>query len=170
MSKLNITFCSFPDFSGNAKVLYEYMVNKYKDKMNYVWIVNTQESQNTLNSLGIKSFLKNSKAYEEYISKTDVFFTTHANLIEEKKKAKGSLYVELWHGVGPKQMGYLDSYFRKEDEDWYKFVSPKIDYLIVPSSFWKSLFSTMFYMDARKIKDIGLPVLDEIVNAEGKIT
>ena len=39
MEKLNITFCSFPDFGGNAKALYEYMNKRYKDNMNYIWIV-----------------------------------------------------------------------------------------------------------------------------------
>ena len=28
MKKLNITFCSFPDFTGNARALYEYMIKK----------------------------------------------------------------------------------------------------------------------------------------------
>lgn len=35
MKKLNITFCSFPDFAGNAKALYEYMIKRYEDNMNY---------------------------------------------------------------------------------------------------------------------------------------
>lgn len=39
MSRLNITFCSFPDFSGNAKALYEYMLSKNNKNFNFVWIV-----------------------------------------------------------------------------------------------------------------------------------
>ena len=34
MKKLNITFCSFPDFSGNAKALYE----KLKDTTDCTFI------------------------------------------------------------------------------------------------------------------------------------
>ena len=30
IDNINITFCSFPDFSNNAKVLYEFMSKKYK--------------------------------------------------------------------------------------------------------------------------------------------
>ena len=44
MEKLNITFCSYPDFGGNAKALYEYMKKRYKDQMNLVWIVYNDES------------------------------------------------------------------------------------------------------------------------------
>lgn len=44
MKKLNVTFCSFPDFSGNAKALFNYMQDRYKNKMNYTWIVTDEKS------------------------------------------------------------------------------------------------------------------------------
>lgn len=57
LKKLNITFCSFPDFSGNAKALYEYMVRTYNDKMNFTWIVYNQNSIDRLKSKGINAIL-----------------------------------------------------------------------------------------------------------------
>ena len=44
MKKLNITFCSFPDFTGNARALYEYMIKRYGNNMNYTWIVHEEKN------------------------------------------------------------------------------------------------------------------------------
>ena len=168
MKKLNITFCSFPDYVGNAKVLYEYMLKKYKNNMNYTWIVNEEKSIELLKESGANVILIGSKEFNEYIPQTDVFFTTHANLTGDKNKTKNAIYVELWHGIGPKPIGFLANNLSKEDEKWYKFISETIDYFIVPSAMWKTIFSTMIGIDARRIKSIGLPLLDEIINAKGK--
>ena len=56
MEKLNITFCSFPDYSSNAKALYEYMKTRYKDSMNFVWAVSSDKMVKQLNSIGIEAY------------------------------------------------------------------------------------------------------------------
>ena len=76
MKKLNITFCSFPDFSGNAKALYEYMVKTYKDNMNYTWVVYNKKTVDKLKSKGINSVLMDTDEFKKYIPKTNVFFIT----------------------------------------------------------------------------------------------
>ena len=81
MKKLNITFCSFPDFSSNAKPLYEYMVKKYKDTMNFVWVVRTDEMYETLNKKNITAYKLGTDEYFKYIKNSDIFFTTHADII-----------------------------------------------------------------------------------------
>ena len=98
MKKLNITFCSFPDFSGNAKALYEYMNKRYKDNMNYIWIVYNEDSVKILEKKGIKAILIGTEEFKSYITTTNVFITTQGNLDGDKLKAKDSVYIELWHG------------------------------------------------------------------------
>ena len=168
MKKLNITFCSFPDFSGNAKALYEYMIKRYKDNMNYIWIVNNESTVKVLNEKGIKSILIGTKGIEEYIPKTDVFFTTHANLTGDKQNAKNAIYIELWHGVGPKPVGYLAKNMTKSDRNWYNTLPEEIDYIIVSSSMYKTIYSSMFNINPERILPLGLPLLDEIKYSNGK--
>lgn len=168
MKKLNITFCSYPDFAGNAKALYEYMVKKYKDNMNYTWIVSSKNMVDILTEKGIEAILIGTDEFNKYIVKTDVFFTTHANLAGDKMRAKKSIYVELWHGIGPKPIGFLTENLSKKDIDWYNFIKETIDYMIVPSELWRSLFSAMFNINVQRILPLGLPLLDEIKFSEGK--
>lgn len=168
MKKLNIVFCSFPDFCGNSKVLFEYINKNYKNKFNLIWAVHSTESFEKLNTSGINSIVIGTDEFYNEIKKTDVFFTTHANLTGDKQKAPNAIYVELWHGIGPKPVGYLANKMLESDKEWYHEISLDIDYLIVPSEFWKIVFAAQFNINAKKIKSLGLPILDEIVNAKGK--
>ncbi len=168
MKKLNITFCSFPDFAGNAKALYEYMIKRYEDNMNYTWIVSSENMVDTLNRKGIKAILLGSDEFNKYIPKTNVFFTTHANLAGDKLRTKNSIYVELWHGIGPKPVGFLTENLSKKDIRWYNFLKETIDYMVVPSELWRSLFSSMFNINVQRILPLGLPLLDEIKYSNGK--
>ena len=54
--KLIVTFCSFPDYSSNAKPLYQYMKKRYKDAMRFVWIVRTDEGYKELKSQNIEVY------------------------------------------------------------------------------------------------------------------
>lgn len=168
MKKLNITFCSFPDFSGNAKALYEYMVNRYKDSMNYTWVVYNESTVKLLQKKGISSVLIGSDEFKEYIPKTNVFFTTQGNLDGDKKKAKKSVYVELWHGVGPKPTGFTQKNPSIEDINGYSNISSIVDYFVVPSEFWKIIYGAIFKVENTRIKDFGMPLLDYFNNSDGK--
>lgn len=168
MKKLNITFCSFPDFSGNAKALYEYMVNRYKDSMNYTWVVYNESTVKMLNDKGINTVLIGSNEFKDYIPKTNVFFTTQGNLDGDKKKAKKSVYVELWHGVGPKPTGFTQKNPSIEDINGYSNISSIADYFVVPSEFWKIIYGATFKVENTRIKDFGMPLLDYFDNSNGK--
>ncbi len=168
MNKLNITFCSFPDFAGNAKSLYKYMVKRYKSNMNYTWIVYNEETVRLLRRKSINAILIGTDEFREYISKTNIFFTTHANLAGDKEKCKNAIYIELWHGIGPKPVGFLTENISEKDTKWYNFISEQIDYMIVPSKFWTPLMSAMFNINAERILSLGLPLLNDIKHSDGK--
>ncbi len=168
MKKLNITFCSFPDFSGNAKALYEYMVKRYKNNMNYIWIVYNESSVELLKSNGINAILIGTDEFKKYISKTDVFFTTQGNLDGDKIKAKNSIYIELWHGVGPKPSGFAQKNPSIEDIEGYGNISEVVDYFIVPSDFWKVVWGAIFKVEFSRIKSLGMPIFDYFINSNGK--
>lgn len=168
MKKLNITFCSSPDFAGNAKALYEYMVKRYKNNMNYTWIVYNESSVDMLKSNGINTILIGTEEFKKYISKTDVFFTTQGNLDGDKIKAKNSIYIELWHGVGPKPSGFAQENPSKEDIKGYGNISEVVDYFIVPSDFWKVVWGAIFKVEFSRIKSLGMPIFDYFINSNGK--
>ena len=84
MKKVNILFCSFPDFSSNAKALFEYMKKKYGNKMNLSWAVNDDFIYKKLMNDGIKVYKIGSPLYFEYVKEVDIFFTTHANITGDK--------------------------------------------------------------------------------------
>ena len=166
MKKLNITFCSFPDYAGNAKALYEYMRDKYD--FHYTWIVYNEKSVEVLRKSGVHAILIGTDEFKKYISKTDVFFTTHANLAGDKIKTKKGIYIELWHGIGPKPLGFLTNNPTKKDYDWYSFLSETLDYVIVPNEFWRVIFSSFFNMKPERILPLGFPMQREIMLSNGK--
>lgn len=166
MKKINITFCSFPDYSGNAKGLYEYIIKRNVSNFNLVWIVYNKDSVDKLKQIGIYAILIGTDEFKEYISTTDIFFTTHGNLTGDKTEK--SLYVELWHGIGPKPIGYMTKNMLAQDRVWYKELEKRIDYFVTPSQFWKVLFSSMFGVNPDRVLPLGLPILDHIKNADGK--
>ena len=168
MKKLNITFCSFPDYSGNAKALYEYMLKRYDNNMNYTWIVYNESTVKLLSEKGINAILIGSDEFKKYIPKTNVFFTTQGNLDGDKVKAKNSLYIELWHGVGPKPTGFAQKNPSNEDLIGYSNISEIVDYFIVPSDFWQVMYSAVFKTEFSRIKSLGMPKLDYFVNSSGK--
>ena len=156
--KLNITFCSFPDFSSNAKPLYEYMKKRYKNTMNFAWIVRTDEVYSYLKKKKIDVYKLGSEQYFKYIKTSDVIFSTHADITGDKPK--NSLYIELWHGIGPKPVGFLSENLSESDYNWYKHIKRKIDYFIVPSGFWKIIFSSLFNVESNRVLNLGYPKFD----------
>lgn len=166
MKKINITFCSFPDFAGNAKALYEYIIKKNVEHFNLVWIVYEESSCKKLNSMGIKAILIGTDEFKEYIPKTDIFFTTQGNL--DGDKTETSLYIELWHGIGPKPVGFACKNPSAEDVRGYNNMRKIFDYVITPSDFWNVIFSTMLHVECKRIKSLGMPLFDYFVNSDGK--
>lgn len=162
MKKLNITFCSFPDFSGNAKALYNYMKKKYKDCMNYTWIVTSDTFKEKLNSKGINAIVLGTSDFKRYIRKTDVFFTTHCNLTGDKTDK--AIYIELWHGISSKKVGFMMKNISDADKIWYEHLSRTVDYFIVPSEFWATIFSARFDVNFNQVLPLGYPKLDFIKN------
>ncbi|MBE6157915.1 MAG: hypothetical protein E7160_03885 [Firmicutes bacterium] len=162
MKKLNIVFCSYPDYSGNARALYKYMKKKYKDSMNYTWVVSSDESQKRLLDRNIDSVVLGSNDYTKNMNNADVFFTTHCNITGDKPD--NAIYIELWHGLSSKKIGFMVNNISDSDLSWYKHLSKTIDYIIVPSEFWKVIFATRFNIEFNQVLSLGYPKLDEFKN------
>ena len=165
---LTVAFQSFPDFSSNARALFQYMYKKYDNKMKFIWVVNDNGIRNKITSKNVEVINVNSDNLDEKLSNVDVFFTTHANLTDYKNQNSHTLYVELWHGVSPKNVGFLINNMNESDYSWLNKIRKKIDYFIVPSDFWVPIFAARFNVLPEKVLPLGFPMLDNIVNASGK--
>ncbi|MDO4283087.1 MAG: CDP-glycerol glycerophosphotransferase family protein [Clostridia bacterium] len=166
MGKLNITFCSFPDFSSNAKPLYEYMKKRYGDQMNFAWAVKSDEMLKKLNDANIEAYKIGTEEYFEYTKTTDVFFSTHCNITGERNDK--SIYVELWHGISSKHIGNLSDHMNESDRNWYDDLRKRIDYIVVPSDFWRVIFATRFNINYNRTVSLGYPKLDYFVYSHAK--
>lgn len=167
MKKLNILFCSYPDYSDNARALFSYMKDRYGNKINYYWVIENKEKFD-LYQKKFKCVLKDSDELTKLLPKIDIFFTTHGQLMD--KKAKNQIYVNLWHGISPKKMGYLleENLLAAHDDDFYKKASNLIDYTIVPSKLWQYIFSLKFNTEFNRVLPLGFPKLNSILNCNGK--
>ena len=159
MQKLNVTFCSYPDFSSNARPLYKYMKKRYKNQMNFTWIVRTDDMFNKLNKIGIHVLKINTQEYFNYILKSNIIFSTHGDLIQDKPNK--CIYIDLWHGIVCKKSGFILDKISNEEKDWCTKFSKKVDYMIVPSEFWAILFASIFKIDKEQILELGYPKFDE---------
>ena len=166
MDKLNVTFCSFPDYSSNAKPLYEYMKERYKEQMNFSWVVNTQEMKEKLESMGIETYLIRTDEFYAHMKEVNVIFSTHCNLMGYKPQ--GATYIELWHGISSKNVGFLSDNITDSDIEWYSYAKEQVDYIIVPSEFWRVIFATRFDMNYNKILSLGYPKLDSMKDKNAK--
>lgn len=166
MGKIKIMFCSFPDYSSNAKPLYEYMKKRYKDSMNMAWAVLSDESVEKLSKMGIEAYKIGTDEYFEYAKNTDVFFSTHCNITGERNEK--SIYVELWHGISSKHIGNLSDNMTEDDRKWYNHLRKNIDYMVVPSDFWRVIFSTRFNIEYNRTVSLGYPKLDYFVYSDSR--
>lgn len=165
---LTVAFQSFPDFSNNSRALFQYMYKKYKNKMKFIWVIKDNDIKKKIPEKNVEVVVVDQDNLREKLSNVDVFFSTHANLIDYKEENSDTLYVELWHGVSPKKVGYLINNMNESDYKWLNKMQSKIDYFIVPSEFWVPIFSARFNILPERILPLGFPMLDNIVNASGK--
>lgn len=165
--KVNILFSSFPDFSGNPKALYEYILKTYPDKFNLYWVIYDEKSKSNLENKNINFVMFKSDIYKETISKINIIFDTNGELLPEKRE--GQLYINMWHGSSPKKKGYLlpKENFAEQDEEYYKQARQKIDFLLVPSEFSKLIFSSVFNMNPQRVLPLGYPRDEYLLNTDG---
>lgn len=155
---INVVFGSFPDFSSNAKPLYEYMKKRYRSSMNFSWVVRTDEAYYSLKKSGINVYKFDTDEYYNYIKSVDVIFSTHGDFINDKPE--GALYIELWHGIGSKKLGFLSDNLSEFDSLWYSTLKRKIDYVIVPSDFWRVVFAGLFNIEYARVLSLGFPKIN----------
>lgn len=167
MSKISIGFISQPDFEGNSKALYEYMDKNIED-IKLIWFVHSDDNKNTLNSKKTEVVCITDSNFIEKFQSCEYIISTHNELLDFKTPEQ--IYIDLWHGVGLKKMGYLESINREEFKDhteFYEKVAEKVDFIISPSEMNRIIFSSLYNINILKTLEYGQPRYDYLTNSDG---
>lgn len=167
MKKECLLFSSFPDYSGNSKALYEYL-KAQKTKMELVWVCYNEKNKEVFEAERVNYVMYRSEEFEQAMEKVTMIFDTHGALLEDKRE--GQIYINLWHGFGPKSSGWFldEKTMAPQDLDYLRNMEEQTDYIVVPSRFWQAIFSGLFHVHMHRILPLGLARCDKLFSSKGK--
>lgn len=167
MKNCSIFFASHPDYSGNAKAIYEYMKSKY-DQYDLSWVVYDDKNFDLLNSHGIKCYKYMSDEFNKKFKTVDIVFFTHDELLSLKRS--NQKYVYLGHGNSGKKAGRLldEENLAPQDKSYLEMIKNNVDYMVCSSELWKYLYHTLFEIDSSCILPLGTARTDYIYSKESK--
>ena len=148
-----ICFFSFPDFSDNAKALFEFMIVNNMKEYKYIWLVSDKQNINKeLKDYNISIAKKNSLlGVLSYMTSKYVFYTH--GLYNGIKISKKQVVINLWHGMPLKNIGLLDEKAKS---------APLFSYAIATSEFFRGILSKSFGVPEEKILITGQPRNDKL--------
>lgn len=148
-----VLFTSFPDFSDNSKVLYDYL-RRNRENYHYTWIVSENagcKSDNADFVIGKSKYYSgfNFRAMKEIATSKYIFFT-HTPPIYELGKRKEQVVVNLWHGCG----------YKGRTAKAPKNPKGQFDYVLVPGKVFVDIKAKFFSCDKEQVIPIGYPRYD----------
>lgn len=167
MEKCSILFASHPDYSGNAKAIYEYMKSRY-GQYDLSWVVYDEKNFDLLNSHGIKCYKFMSEEFNKKFKSIDIVFFTHDELLDLKRS--NQKYIYLGHGNSAKKIGRLldEDNLAPQDKDYLEMIKNNVDYIICSSELWKYLYHVSLDIDSNNILPLGTARTDYIYNENSK--
>ena len=145
-------FASSPDFSDNARALYNYMVSQPDfDDWQFVWLVKpdfvAQQHRNTLfiSAHGWKNYLR----YLYHLFTSKYLFCTHSHFVEANPSRQISAC--LWHGTMLKRICAMNEREKSQPrKDQYRF-------FVSPSKFYNEFFCKSFLCSPEQVLTCGYP-------------
>lgn len=164
-------------FIHNSKYLFLYL-QKYSD-IHPVWLCNDKKMINTLKKYGLKDvYSRNSiKGILSILKAKFWIYDITANQVSHfNAKNKNVIFINLWHGIPLKKIG-VDASLKVYNFDKnsikdkiYRFLRKTDDFYIVNGKYDSSCFQSAFKASEQKIKYLGSPrndvLINEISNAE----
>ncbi len=153
-----IMFFSVPDYSDNAKYVYDKMLESGFDKTHQlIWCVYSPVHANHV--------IRRSWSYIYHALTAKYIISTHGT---PAWKSKNQVSIDLWHGLPLKRIGYFTSInypntiARLSAAYRLQRFTNSVDYLITTSEFERLVFSSAFLIDPRKILVLGQPRCDAL--------
>ncbi|WP_214019514.1 CDP-glycerol glycerophosphotransferase family protein [Methanoculleus sp.] len=153
-----ILFFSAPDFSDNARYVYDRMLESGLDRTHQlIWCVYSPVQANHV--------IRRSREYLYHALTAKYIISTHGT---PTWKSKNQISVELWHGLPLKTIGYFadigyPNAAARLSATWRlrRFAS-SVDYLITTSEFERLIFSSAFLIDPGRVLVRGQPRCDAL--------
>ena len=169
MSKINeklIVYESSPDFSDNPRGLYEY-VKENTDYLSF-WIIKDKNMVEILKQRGVDCALKGSVKAEKAIENAKYLVSSSFEFAYNKRP--GQVHISAWHGFPLKLIGFFDSASGNEPAfSDLKIITTKSDIITASSKLSQLTIAGMFAVDPRKVKDIGFPRNDIMLQENGRM-
>ena len=154
-NKQKIMFASEPDFSDNARALYDYIITQNKfEKFTFVWLV---KDNNIKEEFPHTIFVKRCNShfslcyihYLYHIFTSKYLFCTHSHFVEANPKRQIS--VCLWHGTMLKRICAMNEREKTQPrKDQFRF-------FIAPSHFYLDFFCKSFLCKSKDVIVSGYP-------------
>lgn len=152
-----IVFQSHPDFSDNAKALYDYLKDTMGDKYQYVWVASEKEALWKHKYPEITIVELQPETVLERFRKTFHIFTSryifYSHLAPITHKYYGGTMVNLWHGSGLKKPNN-------------KSMTAEYDFMHCSSDFFKNLRVRNYGCTPAKQLLLGNPRCDNLFHKE----
>lgn len=154
-----VFFSSYPDYSDNSKVLYQYMISNHEYNMyHFVWLVEKRDGK-MIDSDRTK-FIQKASPYHmgislrvlKAIATSRYLFYTHSSPILQIDEKSGQTVMNLWHGCGYKE--------RKSPLPKKK----QFDYGLVPGPVFIGVKSKFWGCRKEQVIPIGYPRYDQMKN------
>lgn len=155
---------SRPDFSDNARALYEYMIeNGYNKKYHITWLVNDPKRYRKYRTKNVKFVRKfgrfhrrrTIRAFYHTLRAKYVVFTHACRWVAQKNE--NQIYINLWHGCGYKSS-------RGEEG-----LTNIFDYCLVPGDVFVETKMEFFGCPKEKIIPIGYPRYNQLKKDNPKV-
>lgn len=162
-----ILFTSDPDFSDNSRAFFEYLnSNNIGNEYNLVWISRDEKVAARLNKRDIQAYSQKNIRWLICLFRSRYIVGCHGTY--STIKARNQIFIELWHGMPLKAVGFVDSLETKNSLANLKKVSDAKDILISTSKTTKNALISCFYMDPRKVYITGQPRNDNLYTKDAR--
>lgn len=158
-------FVSLPDYSGNARALYEFIRREHPE-YDLTWVVSSGAIADHLKRHGVSAVERVSLQGARAMMRARYIFTTHDGFSLLASSPRQRL-INLWHGMPLKALGFAE--FPAEDSAARlrsrKRYSEMVSMLISTSEVSKASLVTCFYIDPRRVAITGQPRNDYLFGA-----
>jgi len=161
-----ICFISFRGdfYTDSPKYIYQYLKDEYKDKYEYIWIINDNKIKIPGNVKKVKRF---SIKYYYYLASSK-YFVTNGRQPFKFSKRDNQVILSTWHGTPLKRIGLdignihsnsptIKRTYIKNASEW--------DYLISPNHYTSEILKNAFAYD-KDVLETGYPRNDILYNAD----
>ena len=157
--KKKIVFFSIPTISDNPYWLYKYINDNHSDKYKCYWLTSNVVKDKALCPKNTFELFSLKGLYHLYTAKFVV--SNHCDDFVDMVYSKRHVWLNLWHGMPVKTIGFCEKSVPKKILKRYKKLG-EMAYQFATSDIFKTLILTSFNSDYNKCMVTGLPRTDGI--------